>query len=35
MILLEIMTWLIMAWFLFLAFDMLYHVFLDSWRDHH
>jgi len=35
MILLEIASWLILGWFLFLAFDMLYHVFLDSWEHHH
>ena len=35
MILLEIAMWLIMGWFIFLALEMLYHFFLDSWKLHH
>ena len=35
MILLEITMWLIMVWFLFLAVDMIYQMFVDSWKHHH
>lgn len=35
MFLIEITMWAILAWFVFVAFDLIYHVFLDSWKRRH
>ena len=35
MLLLEIAMWAIIAWFVFLAFDLIYQVFADSWKHRH